>query len=173
LAQEEVASEVTLIIPMLPNMELAAAHTASILAKLMDFEEDRIDEIKLALIESCINAFEHSHSKDQKVYIQFTMKKDEIELRINFEQTPLINSIGMSILFEIVEKLRELEGTLYFCCLKPAIARTFNIILDVQVFGYAAFRTSLTRYFKVGVGSSRPKSRPTICLLELLSLKTS
>lgn len=50
------------------------------------------------------------------------------ELIINFEQTPIINSIGMSILFELVERLRELKGTLYFCCLRPAIARTFKIM---------------------------------------------
>lgn len=50
------------------------------------------------------------------------------KLIVNFEKTPIINSIGMSILFEIVEKLRELDGALYFCCLRPAIARTFNIM---------------------------------------------
>lgn len=82
MAQEEAAKEVILIIPIYPNMELAAAHTASTLAELMDFEEDCIDEIKLALIESCINAFEHSHSEDKKVYIHFLMREDEFELRI-------------------------------------------------------------------------------------------
>lgn len=50
------------------------------------------------------------------------------KLIVNFEQTPIINSIGMSILFEIVEKLRELEGALYFCNLRSAIARTFSIM---------------------------------------------
>lgn len=82
MKREEAPKEVVLIIPMFPNMELAAAHTASILAELMDFEEERIDEIKLALIETCINAFEHSHSNEKKVYIQFLMREDEIELRI-------------------------------------------------------------------------------------------
>jgi len=82
LKREGVAKEVTLIIPIYPNMELAAAHTASVLAELMDFDENHIDEIKLALIETCINAFEHSQSKDKKVYIQFLLKEDEFELRI-------------------------------------------------------------------------------------------
>lgn len=80
--EEDAPKEVILIIPMYPNMELAAAHTASILAELMDFEEDCIDEIRIAIIETCINSFEHSHSKDQKVYIKFLMKEDEFELRI-------------------------------------------------------------------------------------------
>ena len=47
------------------------------------------------------------------------------------------------------------------------------LTLDVQVFSYAALSIFLTRCFKAGVGSSRPNSRPTICLLESLSLKTS
>jgi len=50
------------------------------------------------------------------------------KLIINFEKTPIINSIGMSILFELVEKIKELDGELYFCCLRPAIERTFNIM---------------------------------------------
>lgn len=50
------------------------------------------------------------------------------KLIINLEETPIINSIGMSILFELVERLRELDGTLYFCSLGSAIARTFKIM---------------------------------------------
>lgn len=49
-------------------------------------------------------------------------------LIMNLEQTPLVNSIGISILFELVEKLRELDGSLYFCNLSSAIARTFKIM---------------------------------------------
>ena len=79
---EYVKNEVTLIIPMFSDMELAAAKTASVLAELMSFEEDSIDEIKLALIETCLNAFEHSRSQDKKVYIEFIMKEEELELRI-------------------------------------------------------------------------------------------
>jgi len=79
---EDVKREVTLIIPMFPDMELAAARIASGLAQLMSFEEDNIDEIKLALVEACLNAFEHSKSQDKKVYINFIMKEDELELKI-------------------------------------------------------------------------------------------
>ena len=61
---DQVKHEVTLNIPIQPNMELVAAHTASIIAEIMDFDETHIDEIQLAIIETCINAFEHSNSKD-------------------------------------------------------------------------------------------------------------
>ena len=79
---EDVKHEVTLIIPMFPDMELAATRIASGLAQLMSFEDNDIDEIKLALIEACLNAFEHSESQDKKVYIKFIMKGDELELKI-------------------------------------------------------------------------------------------
>ena len=45
--------------------------------------------------------------------------------------------------------------------------------LDVQVFPYAAFITAFALYSNDGVGSNRPRSRPTICLPESLSVKTS
>lgn len=75
-------SEVVLIIPMYPNMELAAAQTAYTLAEIMDFEENHIDEIQFAIIETCINAFEHSRSEDKRVVIKFIMRDNELELKI-------------------------------------------------------------------------------------------
>ena len=74
--------KVILTIPIYPNMELTAAQTASILAEIMSFEENHIDEIQFALIETCINAFEHSKSKDKQVIIKFIMSENELELKI-------------------------------------------------------------------------------------------
>ncbi len=79
---EQVRREVTLNIPIHPNMELVAAHTASIIAEIMDFEETHIDEIQLAIIETCINAFEHSNSRDSKVTVTYVLTDDELQLKI-------------------------------------------------------------------------------------------
>ena len=79
---EQVKREVTLNIPIHPNMELVAAHTASILAEITEFEETHIDEIQLAIIETCINAFEHSNSEDSKVTVTYVLTDDELELKI-------------------------------------------------------------------------------------------
>ena len=54
---EQVKREVTLNIPIHPNMELVAAHTASILAEIMEFEENHIDEIQMAIIENLYQRF--------------------------------------------------------------------------------------------------------------------
>jgi anti-anti-sigma factor len=57
-------------------------------------------------------------------------------LLIDLEGTRIINSIGVSILLEIMEKLlEERSGRLAFCNLTPTIAKTFEIMGLVQ---YAA-----------------------------------
>ena len=79
---EQVKHEVTLNIPIHPNMELVAAHTASIIAEIMDFETTHIDEIQLAIIETCINAFEHSNSRNNKITVTYVLTDNELELKI-------------------------------------------------------------------------------------------
>jgi anti-anti-sigma factor len=56
-------------------------------------------------------------------------------LLIDLDGTRIINSIGVSILLEIMEKLLEDNGRLAFCNLTPTIAKTFEIMGLVQ---YAA-----------------------------------
>ena len=68
--------EVTLTLPMVPDMELAASKTATAMAEFMRMSPDRIDEVRMAVVEACINAFEHSHSEDRKVYITFEVLGD-------------------------------------------------------------------------------------------------
>ena len=75
-------TEVDLKIPMLPDMELAAAKTAEAMAEYANFSEDEIEEIKMALIEACINAFEHSDSMDRNVYITFHVEKEKMVVQI-------------------------------------------------------------------------------------------
>ena len=47
---------------------------------------------------------------------------------LNLVGTKIVNSIGISILIEIIEKMLEIEGKLAFCNLTPTIAKTFNIM---------------------------------------------
>lgn len=53
-------------------------------------------------------------------------------LLIDLEGTRIINSIGVSILLEIMEKLLEERGRLAFCNLTPTISKTFEIMGLVQ-----------------------------------------
>lgn len=57
------------------------------------------------------------------------------KLVINLEKSTVINSIGISILIEVIEKIQEVQGALAFCGLTKTIAKTFTIM------GLAQFAT--------------------------------
>ena len=76
-------AEVDLKIPMLEDMEVAATKTAEAMAEYLSFGQDQTDEIKLALIEATLNAFEHSKSKDRFVEIKFEANNDELTIKIH------------------------------------------------------------------------------------------
>ncbi len=68
---------VELTIPMLQNMELAAGRTAEAVAGVIQLDEDKTAEVSMALIEACLNSFEHSKSMDRRVYITFSLLAHE------------------------------------------------------------------------------------------------
>jgi anti-anti-sigma factor len=49
-------------------------------------------------------------------------------LLLNLRETKIVNSIGISILIEIIEKMIEQGGKIGFCCLTPVIHKTFQIM---------------------------------------------
>ena len=49
-------------------------------------------------------------------------------LVLNLEKTRIVNSIGISILIEVLEKVMDRKGVLAFCNLTPTIDKTFRIM---------------------------------------------
>ena len=82
MLEEKSAGEVDLIIPMLQDIEITATKTASAVAEYMRFDSEKIDELNQALIEACINSFEHGKSNDNKLYIKFIMQSNELTVII-------------------------------------------------------------------------------------------
>lgn len=72
---------VELKLPILKNMELVATQTAEVVSKHMDLPEEKSAEISMALIEACINAFEHSESKSE-IYIHFLIDDDNLTIKV-------------------------------------------------------------------------------------------
>ena len=72
---------VELKLPVLPDMELSATKTAEVVAKHMELSEEKSAEISMALIEACINAFEHSGS-DKQIEIHFRINDDQLEIQV-------------------------------------------------------------------------------------------
>jgi len=47
---------------------------------------------------------------------------------VNLEKCKIVNSMGVSCLIEVIEKVKELEGQVGFCCVTPTMAKTFKIM---------------------------------------------
>ncbi len=89
MAGDAVMREVTLALPMVPEMEIEASKTATAIAEFMRMSPDRIDEVRMAVVEACINALEHSRAADREVYVTFEVlgDKDPETLRITVRDT--------------------------------------------------------------------------------------
>ena len=61
--------------------------------------------------------------------------KGQKTLLLNLAGTKIVNSIGISILIEIIEKMLEIDGKLAFCSLTPTIEKTFHIMGLAQYAG--------------------------------------
>ena len=66
----------------MPSMELAASKTAQAVADYLNLDEEKTAEVTMALIEACINAFEHGKGLDNNVYIKFILKEDALIIEI-------------------------------------------------------------------------------------------
>jgi serine/threonine-protein kinase RsbW len=72
---------VELKLPILPNMELIATQTADIIANHMHLSEEQSGEITMALIEACINAFEHSKAGNN-IFIHFIIEENSMVIKV-------------------------------------------------------------------------------------------
>ena len=72
---------VELKLPILKDMELVATHTSDVVAKHMNLSEEKSAEISMALIEACINAFEHSETKED-IYIHFIISDENLTIKV-------------------------------------------------------------------------------------------
>ena len=73
---------VDLSIPMLPDMELTATTVAESLGVFMGLDPDKIEEVKIALIEACINAFEQSNSPTRRIDLNFQITDRVLSISI-------------------------------------------------------------------------------------------
>lgn len=70
---EAVLKEVKLTLRLEPDMELQASDQACRIAASMRMSPDKIDEVRMAVVEACINAIEHSAATDGRLHLTFTV----------------------------------------------------------------------------------------------------
>lgn len=75
-------NEYEIIVPMGEDTELIAAQTVEEIARRHHFPSKAINQIKTALVEACINAAEHSHSPDRKIYQKFAVENDRLTVTV-------------------------------------------------------------------------------------------
>ncbi len=71
MPRRSVIKEVSVTLRFHPEMELEASHCACAVAGGLLMSKDKVDEVSMAVVEACINAIEHSRSRDGKLYLTF------------------------------------------------------------------------------------------------------
>jgi len=86
---------------------------------------DRRDALAVIHTEGYIN----NQSGEEIARVAYLLIEERFTtLLLNLTGTKIVNSIGISILIEIIEKMLEIDGKLAFCCLTPTIEKTFHIM---------------------------------------------
>jgi serine/threonine-protein kinase RsbW len=71
-------------LPSVMGYEKVAMSTAASLAKLMGFPEDRVEDLKTAVAEACINAIEHGNRMNEMLSVGVILSAgdDELEVKV-------------------------------------------------------------------------------------------
>jgi serine/threonine-protein kinase RsbW len=103
-------NEFLMVVPMGEDNELIAANTAEQIAKRLTFRPEAINQIKTAVVEACINAFEHSFSPDRKIYQRFRVESDRLVVTISSRGVVPTNLNGASGRPDTTEAAEERRG---------------------------------------------------------------
>jgi serine/threonine-protein kinase RsbW len=78
------ATTVEVRLPSRLGFEKVAMSTAASVAKLMGFREERIDDLKTAIAEACINAIEHGNRLNEKLSVGVVLSAgaDALEIKV-------------------------------------------------------------------------------------------
>ena len=71
-------------LPTRLGYEKVAMSTASAVAKLMGFPDDRVEDLKTAVAEACINAIEHGNRLNEKLSVGVVLRAepDALEVKV-------------------------------------------------------------------------------------------
>ncbi len=95
------------------------------MTEMLKVTVDRRDRLAIIYTEGYIN----NQGGEEIARVAYGLIDDKQKnLLLNLKGTKIVNSIGISILIEIIEKMLEIEGKLAFCNLTPTIEKTFHIM---------------------------------------------
>ncbi len=81
---ENIPGTIELHIPSRLGYEKIAMNTAASTARMMGFSDERVEDLKTAVAEACINAMEHGNKFDESlsVGIILSMSDDSLEVKV-------------------------------------------------------------------------------------------
>ncbi len=81
---EKKSATVEVRLPSRMGYEKVAMSTASAVAKLMGFREDRVEDLKTAVAEACINAIEHGNRLNERLSVGVVLSAcaDKLEVKV-------------------------------------------------------------------------------------------
>src|SRR5580698_671831 len=81
---DEHRSSIELRLPSRLGFEKVAMNTAASVANLMGFDDERIEDLKTAVAEACINAMEHGNKLDEalSVGVILSVGADSLEVKV-------------------------------------------------------------------------------------------
>jgi serine/threonine-protein kinase RsbW len=82
--QKPTSSSIELRLPSRLGYEKVAMNTAASVARLMGFSDERVEDLKTAVAEACINAMEHGNKLDDSLSIGviLSMDADSLEVKV-------------------------------------------------------------------------------------------
>jgi serine/threonine-protein kinase RsbW len=79
---ERKTTNVEVRLPSRMGFEKVAMSTAASVAKLMGFRDDRVEDLKTAVAEACINAIEHGNRLNEKLSVGVVLSAGEDSLEV-------------------------------------------------------------------------------------------
>lgn len=95
-ATKEKPLSVELRLPSKLGFEKIAMQTAASYARLLGLEADRIEDLKTALAEACINAIEHGNQGNEAIILSVILSMDnaKLEVKVLDQGTGIRRQIG-------------------------------------------------------------------------------
>jgi serine/threonine-protein kinase RsbW len=95
VSMEEMKAKMELRIPSVLGFEKLAMDFAASAARLLKFSDDRIEDLKTAVSEACINAIEHGNRLDAsvKVGVSLTLDRSGVQVDVHDEEGQKIGQV--------------------------------------------------------------------------------
>lgn len=88
------------MLEMRSEVEIVASEAAAAFAQAAQMSTEKVDEIRMAVIEACINAAEHSESSDSRIHLCLRLLGDDLPRKVEVS----VGDHGVGIPAEILAR---------------------------------------------------------------------